>query len=114
MPDQPRKDQDPQQPDHEASPQVVDAIRHVGRTLESEGTFLPSGELPENRIENEGMTDTADMRATEDEYDREADAMGAEPLHTRLPGDTSSDPHTDADGESGRVVRRNRKKDHAA
>lgn len=114
MPDQPRKDQDPQ-PDHEASPQVVDAIRHVGRTLESEGTFLPTGELPENRIENEGMTDAADMRAiTEDEYDREADAMGAEPLQTRLPGDTSSDPHTDVDGGNARTLSRNRKKDHAA
>jgi len=105
------------QPDHEAGPRTVDAIRHVGRTLESEGTFLPSGELPENRIENEGLTDSADIRsATEDEYDREADAMGAERLVTRLPDDTSSDPHTDPpEGiDSTVTVARKRQKDHAA
>ena len=77
-------------------PVVMDAIRHVGPTLEAEGIFLPTGELPENRIEAEGLTDTVNIRAaTEDEYDREAEAMGAERLQTRLPGDTSSDPHTD-------------------
>jgi hypothetical protein len=60
--------------------------------------FIPTGELPENRIENEGLTDTVNVRAaTEDAYDREADAMGAERLKTRLPGDRSSDPHTDVD-----------------
>lgn len=76
--------------------QRMDAVRHVGKTLESEGTFLPTGELPENRIEAEGMTETVDIYAvTEDAYDREADAMGAERLRTRLPGDTSSEPHTD-------------------
>jgi hypothetical protein len=76
----------------------MDAVRHVGKTLESEGTFLPSGELPENRIEAEGLTETVDMNAvTADEYDREADAMGAERLKTRLPGDTNSDPHDGAE-----------------
>lgn len=72
----------------------MDAIRHVGKTLESEGTFLPTGELPENRIEAEGLTESTNMNAaTADEWDREADAMGAERLKTRLPGDTNSDPH---------------------
>lgn len=74
----------------------VDAVRHVGKTLESEGTFLPSGELPENRIEAEGLVDAKDAE-TGDEYDREAAAMGAERLKTRLPGDTSSDPHDGAE-----------------
>jgi hypothetical protein len=75
---------------------TMDAVRHVGPTLESEGVFIPTGELPENRIENEGLTETVNVRAaTEDGWDREADAMGAEPLKTRLPGDRSSDPHTD-------------------
>jgi hypothetical protein len=97
MPDQPKGKQEPPQG---ASPkgksQVFEAIRHVGPTLEAEGTFLPTGGLPENRIEREQLVDAADVRAiTEDEYDREADALGAEPLLTRLPGDTSSDPHTD-------------------
>jgi len=95
---------------------VVDAIRHVGPTLEAEGIFLPTGELPENRIEAEGLTDAADIRAmNEDEFDREADAMGAERLVTRLPGDSSSDPHTDsaenpaASMETDRKPRRKRR-----
>lgn len=85
-----------EQPAHRV-PNAVDAIRHVGPTLEAEGIFVPTGELPENRIENERLTETVNGNAvTGDEYDREADAMGAERLRTRLPGDTSSDPHTDA------------------
>lgn len=96
MSDQPKKNQD-RESDRKSQPIVVDAIRHVGPTLEAEGVFLPTGELPENRIENERLTDRATLSdLSKDEYDREADAMGAEPLHTRLPGDTSSDPHTDS------------------
>lgn len=76
--------------------ETMEAVRHVGPTLESEGVFIPTGELPENRIENEGATATINVRAaTEDRYDWEAEAMGSEPLKTRLPGDRSSDPHTD-------------------
>jgi hypothetical protein len=115
MSDQSRNDQNPER---EAGPERVDAIRHVGPTLEAEGTFIPTGELPENRIEREGLTDAADIRAvTEDEYDREADALGAEPLQTRLPGDTSSDPHTDLQSDldpNRSTVGRGPRKDHAA
>ncbi len=81
-------------PDHISEPRVVDAIRHVEPTPVAEGIFLPTGELPENRIEREGLTDTASIAA--DPYDLHADAIGAEPLRTRLPGKTSSDPHTDS------------------
>jgi hypothetical protein len=98
-------------------PVVMDAIRHVGPTLEAEGIFLPTGELPENRIEAEGLTEAVDVRAVgEDEYDREADAMGAERLQTRLPGDTSSDPHTDtvADNAATMDTDRKRRKGRAA
>ena len=96
MSDQPKKNRD-RESDRNSQPTVVDAIRHVGPTLEAEGIFLPTGELPENRIENERLTDRATLSdLSKDEYDREADAMGAEPLLTRLPGDTSSDPHTDS------------------
>lgn len=92
----PEKQKKPPQEQPATKEQRMDAVRHVGKTLESEGTFLPTGELPENRIEAEGMTQTVDMYAvTEDAYDREADAMGAERLRTRLPGDKSSEPHTD-------------------
>lgn len=96
-------------------PEVVDAIRHVGPTLEAEGTFPPTGELPENRIENEALTETVDRRApAREKYDREAEAMGAEQLRTRLPGDTSSDPHTDAAAANTRVGGDARRKKPAA
>jgi hypothetical protein len=89
-------DREPNAAKGRPEPQVMDAVRHVGPTLESEGVFVPTGELPENRIENEGMTEKVNVRAaTEDAYDREAEAMGAERLRTRLPGDRSSDQHTD-------------------
>jgi len=90
-------------------PVVMDAIRHVGPTLEAERIFLPTGELPENRIEAEGLTDINIRAATEDEYDREAEAMGAERLQTRLPGDTSSDPHTDTVADNAATMDTDRK-----
>jgi len=97
-------------------PLVVDAIRHVGPTLEAEGIFLPTGELPENRIEAEGLVDANTTALAEDEYDRQADAMGAERLQTRLPGDTSSDPHTDTvpDNPTTMDTDRRRRKGRAA
>jgi hypothetical protein len=96
MSNQPGKHNEPEERPSQPTPRAVDAIRHVGPTLEAEGIFVPTGELPENRIENEGLTETVDRNAvTADAYDREGDAMGAERLRTRLPGDTSSDPHTD-------------------
>lgn len=79
-------------------PTVVDAIRHVGPTLEQDERYLAieHNVLPENVIADEGLTEAVNIRAvTADPYDREAEAMGAEPLRTRLPGDTNSDPHTD-------------------
>lgn len=88
-----RKSQNP-----ESRPQVVDAVRHVGPTLEQDERYLAveSNVLPENVIADEGLTETVNVRAVAaDRYDREAEAMGAEPLRTRLPGDSSSDPHTD-------------------
>jgi hypothetical protein len=93
----PRKNNQDQDSDRKDTPIVVDAIRHVGPTLEAEGIYVPTGELPENRIENERLTDQPTLSdLAKDEYDREADAMGAEELHTRLAGDTSSDPHSDS------------------
>lgn len=79
-----REQKSDQESRQQEKPKIMDAVRHVGPTLESEGVFIPTGELPENRIEEEGLTETANV-----------DAMGAEPLKTRLPGDRSSDPHTD-------------------
>lgn len=111
---QPKGERKREQADGEAKPEVMDAIRHVGPTLEAEGIFVPTGELPENRIENEAVAGAGDIRDTTDEYDREAEAMGAEALRTRLPGDTSSDPHTDVEEERSGRRSRTRDKDHAA
>lgn len=87
----------------------MDAIRHVGKTLEAEGTYLPTEDLPENRIEMEDLTDTADMDAvTADQHDREANAMGAERLRTRLSEDTSSEPHTDLGADNATNIDRDR------
>jgi hypothetical protein len=92
-------------------PRTMDAVRHVGPTLEAEGVFIPTGELPENRIENEAMTGTVNARAvTEDAFDREAEAMGAERLKTRLPGDRSSDPHTDVGPDNATTLDEDRER----
>lgn len=100
MPNPPHSEKSPQ-PYPDRSQEAVDAIRHVGPTLEAEGIFLPTGDLPENRIEREGLRDAVDMHAVgADAYDLEAEAMGAERLRTRLPDDTSSDPHTDLEPEN--------------
>lgn len=112
MADRQKKNQS-QDADRKSKPTVVDAIRHVGPTLEAEGTFLPTGELPENRIEKERLTDGPTLRdLAKDEYDREADAMGAEELVTRLPGDSSSDPHTDSVPDNPTTLDTDRKRRH--
>ena len=87
------------------------AIRHVGPTLESDPKYLRNAadsiELtPEAQIANigapadttmgRGATDlSADVSSTDDIAKARAGGRGPEPLKTRLPGDTSSDPHTD-------------------
>src|SRR5579875_3786312 len=94
------------QAEESSQPTVTDAVRHVGKTLEAEGVFLPTGELPENTIAEQGLVeDTHNLGAvTADPYDQEAEAMGAEPLRTRLPGDTSSEPHTDVGPDNARTI----------
>jgi hypothetical protein len=92
------------------------AIHHVGSTLESDPTYIASEQeveslaaddlTPEARIANigaardatmgRGATDlSADVSSTDDAARIRARNGGPEPLKTRLPGDTSSDPHTD-------------------
>lgn len=95
---------------------ITDAVRHVGPTLESEGQFVPTGDLPENQIANAAGSRAVNLReTTADPLDREAEAMGAERLKTRLPGDRSSDPHTDVAEEVERVeTERRNQRDRAA
>lgn len=88
---------------------AIPAIRHVGRTIESDPAYpdVESDDLtPEAQIANigappdttmgRGATDlSADVSSTDDLAKARAANSGPEPLKTRLPGDTSSDPHTD-------------------
>jgi|SRR5579871_4536898 len=86
-------------------------VRHVGPTLESDPKYLrqtdaePGDLTPEAQIANvgaapdttmsRGTTDlSADTSSTDDAAKTRVDA-GPEALKTRLPGDASSDPHTD-------------------
>lgn len=83
-------------------PRVVDAIRHVGPTLESEEdqVYVPRAET----LSDEELAADAGLHihiisqpdgGNQVLEHEQSDA--AEPLRTRLAGDTSSDPHTDAD-----------------
>lgn len=81
---------------------AVDAVRHVGPTLESveDQTYVPARE----NASNEELAADAGLhihtisppegagRTVEHEESEEV-----EPLRTHLAGDTSSDPHTDVD-----------------
>lgn len=82
----------------------VPATRHVGKTLESDPEYndQPGRELaPQAGLISRGgndLTASPDMRAGSDPLNGKVIAITGdlvEPLKTRLPGDTSSDPHTD-------------------
>ncbi len=104
----------------------IPATRHVGPTLESEPGYFERVRAggstgfssPEEQIAAEGTspevsatgdgTDLAatisgsyDASSTEPSRDREPEA-----LKTRLPGDTSSDPHTDLGPDNATSVQR--------
>jgi hypothetical protein len=82
---------------------VMPAIRHVGKTLESDAEYYavaaPGYSTPEAQIAAEaGPVDVDQRRMEEDDFDPLSGRTledRPEPLRTRLPGDTSSDPHTD-------------------
>jgi len=98
----------------------IPAIRHVGRTLESDPNYLKDeGEgndlTPEAQIANvgspadstmsRGATDlSADVSSTDDAAKARARDARPEALKTRLPGDTSSDPHTDLGPDNATTV----------
>ena len=103
------------------------AIRHVGRTLESDPKYFDEEDTeggdatPEAQIANigappdttmgRGATDlSADVNSTDDAA-RERRNAGPEPLKTRLPGDTSSDPHTDLGPDNATSIQRRGERD---
>lgn len=81
----------------------IPAIRHIGPTLESDPEFnavvAPGYSTPEAQIAAEaGSVDVNQRRMEEDDFDPLSGRTfedRPDPLKTRLPGDTSSDPHTD-------------------
>jgi len=82
---------------------AIPAVRHIGKTLESDPEYYavatPGYSTPEAQIAAEaGPVDVDQRRMEEDDFDPLSGRTledRAEPLRTRLPGDTSSDPHTD-------------------
>lgn len=100
MPKEFHQDQKQQTEQETAKTQTVDAIRHVGPTLESEGRFddVLGQELssPESQIRAVDESDALSIRTIEeDRHHLTEKATEPQPLKTHLPGDTSSDPHTD-------------------
>jgi hypothetical protein len=99
----------------------IPAVRHVGPTLESDPRFFDvnkdaEGLTPEAQIANvgaapdttmgRGATDlSADVESTDDAA-RARQNQEPERLRTRLPGDTSSDPHTDLGPDNATTVQR--------
>ena len=93
----------------ERSPEttVVDAVRHVGRTLESESdkVYTPVEARSSAEFENEvGMRVANDLEDADGRGPKDVEA--GEPLVTRLAGDTSSDPHTDTVADNATTVKR--------
>lgn len=91
------------EPDPLEGATVIPAIRHIGKTLESDPEYYavatPGYSTPEAQIAAEaGPVDVDQRRMEEDDFDPlSGRALEDRPerLKTRLPGDTSSDPHTD-------------------
>ena len=80
---------------------VIPAIRHIGPTLESE-------ETTEGHELAEAVTSFQDANSGSSIYElRPASALVRErnePLRTRFPGDTSSEPHTDVGPDNATTV----------
>lgn len=92
---------------------ATSAVRHVGKTLESDPEYyeLPGRALaPEAALISRSGNDLSaspTMRAGSDPLNgtvRSSTGQRVEPLKTRLPGDTSSDPHTDVGPDNATTV----------
>lgn len=107
MPDRKNKPQPNQSKEERPeSRSAGSAVRHVGKTLESDPEYndRPSRELaPQIGLRDphgNDITASPTMYAGSDpligtELSETGSGIRVEPLKTRLPGDTSSDPHTD-------------------
>ena len=93
----------------------VPAIRHVGPTLESDPLYLElvgsGGPTPEAQIAEEAAMAEPDVREMVEEgmdplSGLVVEAGETEPLKTRLPGDASSDPHTDVGPDNATTLQK--------
>lgn len=105
------KDDKPSDTPASQSSKSVDAVRHIGRTLESEEerVFVPKASQlsPQEQAEAEAnlnVETVADSGNAKPELRKVPDT---EPLKTRLPGDTTSDPQTDIETDLGEDNPRN-------
>jgi hypothetical protein len=115
MPEQPNRREPAQSQSSDSN--VMDATRHVGPTLESEGNFanVTGTALPIANRESDNSAETTpdsvevrtvaqDRGDTPDPSTEGLVSSTTPPLRTRLPGDTSSDPHTDLGSDNASTV----------
>ncbi len=93
----------------------VPAIRHIGPTLESDPEYLElvgsAGPTPEAQIAEQAATAEPDVhelvvKGIDPLSGHEREKGEPELLKTRLPGDTSSDPHTDVGPDNATTVQK--------
>lgn len=98
-------------PSNPPDSQSVDAVRHVGRTLESEEerTYVPKTDKlsAEEQAAAEGDLHVHTVADSGGAKPESKEGEEPEPLKTRLPGNTSSDPHTDVETDLGEDKPRN-------
>jgi hypothetical protein len=103
---QPEAEKQPQRSTQNSSSELdkeIPAIRHIGPTLESDPEYntlsSPGYPTPEAQISAEaGQADVDQRRMEEGDFDSlSGRTLESRPerLKTKLPGDTSSDPHSD-------------------
>ena len=94
------------QPSNTPDSQSVDAVRHIGPTLESESerVYVPKADRlsPQDQAAAEEDLTVRTLSDSGEAKPHLRESADSEPLKTRLPGDTSSDPHTDVETDLGR------------
>src|SRR3954463_11571452 len=101
MTDQKRNTSEQEQTNSPARDIVIPAIRHVGPTLEAD-------ETTEGQELADAVSSLLDANSGSSIYEPRPDSARVkdrnEPLKTRLPGDTSSEPHTDVGPDNATTV----------
>lgn len=100
-----KDDKQSNDPASQSTSQSIDAMHHVGRTLESEEerTYVPKADRlsPQEQAAAESELSVRTVSESGQGKPELKETADSEPLKTRLPGDTSSDPHTDVKTDLG-------------